>query len=272
MDVRIQLQKLGFSEKEVRVYLAMLALGSAVASDIAKKAGIKRSTTYVILDALAERGLVSVIDRRNIKLYTAAPAEQLVQHLQNMAKRYGGMADAAKDLLPALKASRLEQTPEPKIRFFEGSDGIKSVYEDTLASLEEIRVHASFQNLAPTKQTVHRKHGRPDIKVESIVLDTPRDRKRIAPDKADLRKILLTSRGQDSAPSEMNIYDDRVVFISPAENFALIAESHELASALKKMCNTPSAQAEDSEKRAAHLRKTGSSPRVLPDDFNLVFG
>ena len=270
MSIQAQLQKLGFSEKEVKVYLALLASGSAVASDIAKRAKIKRSTTYVILDLLAERGLVSVVERRGIRLYTGAPAEQLVQHLQNMAARYAGLADAAKDLIPALKASRTEHAPAPKVQMFEGSEGIKTVYEDTLASLEAIRVHADFESVVKDSQSSGVKHGpgKPDIKIQTVFLDTPQDRTAVAPDTEGLRKILLTSRGK-AGLSEMNIYDDRVVFIAPGENFALIAKSKEFAGALRKMCD---AGGQGRPQKATGAKKAASGIRTAPDGLAPAFG
>lgn len=54
-----QLEKLGFSPKEADVYLALLELGTAVVSDVAKKANINRSTTYILLDALPVFQLVA---------------------------------------------------------------------------------------------------------------------------------------------------------------------------------------------------------------------
>lgn len=267
MTTKDKLRELGFSEKESAVYMTLLSVGSAVASDIARRAGIKRSTAYVILESLAERGLVSAVDRRGIRVYHAAPAEQLVQYMKNMASRYEGFADTAKELLPALKASRrLENASAPKVRFFEGQKAIRSVYEDTLASLEEIRVHANFAHAMRDGKGVAAK-GKQDIKIQKIVLDTPDARRRIAPDKEGLRKILLNSREHGGSSSEMNIYDDRVVFISPSENFALIAESKEFASAMKKMCD-----ASEQKKGAAHSKKTGFDPEMLTSDLNFAFG
>lgn len=250
--IKDKLRELGFSEKEVQVYLTLLAVGSAVASDIAKRSGIKRSTAYVILESLAERGLVSAMDRRGIRVYHAAPAEQLVQYMKNMASRYEGFADAAKELLPALKASRRTgNASAPKVRFFEGQKAIRSVYEDTLASLEDLRVHANFGNAMAREGKHAVAKGKQEIKIQKIFLDTPEARRRITPDKDGLRKILLNSREQSGFSSEMNIYDDRVVFISPSENFALIAESRELAGALKKMCD-----ASEPEKTLGQSRST----------------
>ena len=284
--LREKLREFGFSEKEAAVYLALMEIGSAIASDIAKKSKLNRSTTYVILDMLTKRGLVSMVDRDGIQLYHAAPPEQLVQYLQSMAKQYAGLADTAKNLLPEFKSARKESAPAPKFQLFQGSEGIRSVYEDTLASLAEIRVHANFENMAHAAPATHanaksgkRKEGAPDIKVQTMVLDTPEDRKRITPQKELLRKILLTSREKGGISSEMNIYDDRVVFISPSENFALIAESKEFASALKKMCDASQshdagALASAPAPAASKAKERAPAPDMLisPDGLAPAFG
>ena len=49
------LQDIGFSEKEAKIYLAILELNEALPSAIARRANIKRPTTYVILDQFEEQ-------------------------------------------------------------------------------------------------------------------------------------------------------------------------------------------------------------------------
>ncbi len=49
------LQKYGFSEKEAKVYLASLQLGSAPGSTIARHAGEKRVTVYSLLKELTKK-------------------------------------------------------------------------------------------------------------------------------------------------------------------------------------------------------------------------
>ena len=48
-----QLKSLGFSEKEARVYLALLELGPSTTTEIARKSKINRTTGYDILESLA---------------------------------------------------------------------------------------------------------------------------------------------------------------------------------------------------------------------------
>ena len=47
-----ELQDIGLSEKEARVYLAALEIGRATADQLAKHAKIVRPTTYVQLQSL----------------------------------------------------------------------------------------------------------------------------------------------------------------------------------------------------------------------------
>ena len=57
------LKKIGLSENEAKVYLATLELGSSTAQQIAQKAELKRPTTYVQLETLMKRGLVTSFEK-----------------------------------------------------------------------------------------------------------------------------------------------------------------------------------------------------------------
>ena len=53
------LQDIGLNEKESKVYLALLAVDNSSVLDLSKKTELNRSTTYVVLETLAKKGLVS---------------------------------------------------------------------------------------------------------------------------------------------------------------------------------------------------------------------
>ena len=58
MDMKQALKTIGLSDKESAVYMALLQLGQATAYAVAVKSGLKKPTTYIILDELIEKGLV----------------------------------------------------------------------------------------------------------------------------------------------------------------------------------------------------------------------
>ncbi len=238
-----QLREFGLSEKEAAVYTALMGLEGAVASDVAKKAKVNRSTTYVVLEALLERGLVEAVERRGVRIYKVTPPEKLVEHLAGTAKRYEHLAASAKKLMPELKAMYRpdgEASRAPKVQFFEGEREVKSVYEDTLSSLEGIRAYASVES-ADGKA----KH---EPKVQVIFPSTREAKLRIAETKGEAEEAFRVPSGKLGFASEINIYDNKVIFISPSENSGFIIESREFASTLKKAITSARKEAKQNAK------------------------
>ena len=222
--LRDVLKRSGFSDKEIDIYFATLELGAAVASDIAKRASVIRSTAYVVLDSLLKRRLVTVTERRGVKMYHSAPPDELVRHLEESAKQYTVSAGEVKKLLPKLKIERSGGVPRPKVRLFEGEEGMKSVYEDALSSLEAIRTYA-FEKEEASAQAVPQHYydrlAKKNIKIRALF-----------PENA--KAMELAKGGQYDFSPDISVYDDKIVFMAPEEKFGLIIESKELASALKK--------------------------------------
>ncbi|MEK7554975.1 MAG: helix-turn-helix domain-containing protein [Patescibacteria group bacterium] len=223
-----QLREFGFSEKEASVYLALIGLTSAVASDVAKKSKVNRSTTYVVLESLVERGLVDAIERRGVRIYKSAPPEKLVEYLTANAKKYEHLATNAKKLMPELKAMHhpeKEQGRQPKVQFFEGKNAVQSIYEDTLSSLEGIRAYASVAEGENAKR---------DSKVQIIFPNTKEAKLRIQESKEAGEESVRIPSGKVGFSSEINVYDNRVIFITPTGNFGFMIESKEFADTLKR--------------------------------------
>jgi sugar-specific transcriptional regulator TrmB len=242
MNIEGVLKKSGFSEKEIEVYLALLRLGSSIVSDIAKRAGINRSTTYVVLDALAKRGLVSITERRGVKVYNSISPEQLVQYLEGTAKQYTELAGAARELLPKLKLETAKQELSPKVRFFEGAEGMRTVYEDALTSLETIRAYASNVTQEGTvPERFYDRLAKKNIKVKMIF-----------PETSEIQELTKGNHAALARPAfspDISIYDNKIVFMSPINKFALVIESPDLAEALKKAFDLSWEEAKRSNKK-----------------------
>ncbi len=132
------LQEFGMSEDEAKLYLICLELGGAFASSIAKKAGVARVNAYYLLDKLKEKGYVTQDTRNGVKFFIAEPPQVLVN---KMEERY----QKAKSLLPDLLSVTSDQAFKPVIRSYEGIEGIKNIFEQSLNSSSEI---VGYTNLA----------------------------------------------------------------------------------------------------------------------------
>lgn len=129
MEILETLQNVGLGQKEASVYLALLELGTADVGDIAKKAEIKRPTAYLILDDLKKKGLVTIVPKAKVILYTAESPEKLMQDLQKkqeLVKRY----------LPNLLALHNAKINKPQVLLFEGREGVGKVYDKIFSSSE----------------------------------------------------------------------------------------------------------------------------------------
>lgn len=112
-----QFTALGLTEKEARAYLALLELGQATAYAVAKKAGIKRPTTYLALDELRKRGLALKVPKAKNQLFIAkSPMEFFAVEEEKV--------QAAKRMLPALMAIARATPASSQILYFEGIAGI----------------------------------------------------------------------------------------------------------------------------------------------------
>lgn len=137
-----QLRELGLSEKSALVYAYLLEQGSAVPSAIALATKLNRSTVYTVLNDLKIKGLVTEIERGKIQCYQVEDPAKLPgiikQQIQSAEDRY----EKAKALLPELQGLFSLTPNKPRVRFFEGINGVVSVYS------EHIQVNKPYEMLS----------------------------------------------------------------------------------------------------------------------------
>ncbi|MBI4276225.1 hypothetical protein HY629_00060, partial [Candidatus Uhrbacteria bacterium] len=128
------LQKIGLSEKEGAVYLALLELGSDTVQNIGKKAQVNRATTYVILDALKKKGVVSTVEKGKKTYFAAESPEELLRIVRYEEAELKVRERELDELLPQLKAIFNLAQNKPVVRFYEGKDGLKAMNDEFLRS------------------------------------------------------------------------------------------------------------------------------------------
>lgn len=220
------LRNIGLTEKESKVYLACLELGASVVSEIAKRARINRVTTYDILDKLISKGFINFITKDGIKYFDPTKPDLIFENTKRKVENF-------KKSLPDLR--RLHgDTVHPRVHYFEGLDGLKSIYADTLTSSTEILNYANSEEI---------REYWPDYDIEYVNVRAQKKifLRGIAPhDKVGIkvasenekyyRDIRLIDHKKYNFTNEINIYEDKVSIISFREGLiGMIIESHEIA-------------------------------------------
>ena len=128
------LQDIGLNEKESILYLALLAVDNSSVLNLSKKTGLNRSTTYVILETLAKKGLVSETTVGKKTHYQAEPPERLETYVEQRKILLEEQTKKLKDIIPQIKSVQREGGEKPIVKYFEGKEGIfalnESLYRD----------------------------------------------------------------------------------------------------------------------------------------------
>ncbi len=238
LSFKKSLEYIGFSEKEVLVYLALLSLGRGTVTQISRKAGINRPTGYHILASLEVKEIVKISGKEPKQEYVAESPDQIEKLLSKKIENDQAYITKARKIIPQLKSIH-NITDRPKVLFYEGKEGLEKVYEDTLTSTEPIRAYASVDNmhmgLPGYFPEYYRRRAGKGIAIRAIIPNTEIGLERKNLDKKEMRETALIPRDVFNFSPEINIYDDKVMIASWKERLGIIIESSEIADAMKKI-------------------------------------
>lgn len=123
--LQYDLGELGLNRKEAQVYLSLLELGEASLQRISEKSLIKRTTLYDVIASLKEKSLLGVTTKKGKRYFFAEDPRKIENQLERKRAKL-------KIILPELLSMANLIYKKPKIQYFEGIEGIKEVYRDTL--------------------------------------------------------------------------------------------------------------------------------------------
>lgn len=144
-----QLEDLGLSSKEASVYVASLMLGPATVQQIANQADIKRVTTYVILESLANLGLVSQTSHGKKTFFTAEEPASLKRLLDKKEQEIAEQRKQFDSLLPELASLKSIPAESPTVKFYDGAEAIRTIMATFLDQHKDIedKTTYAFSNL-----------------------------------------------------------------------------------------------------------------------------
>ncbi|OHA76333.1 MAG: hypothetical protein A3H01_01210, partial [Candidatus Wildermuthbacteria bacterium RIFCSPLOWO2_12_FULL_40_9] len=236
-----QLIEFGLSEKEAKVYLALLELEVAAVSEVSKTANINRSTAYVVLESLKKKGLVSTSADEKVQRYVAVSPDLLLSEAQNKAKRSEEIKDKINNIIPDLRALHKDTKEKPTVKVYEGKDGLIAAFEESLHNKEKImRASSSPGNIAKIipnylLQYVH-KRMRLGIKMHGIHPDDKIHRGYIENSPRTIDTYILVPRTKHKFPADFAVWDDKVGFMSDQNRgIAIVIQSSMISEAMKSI-------------------------------------
>lgn len=216
----------GFTQKEAKVYIATLEGGEIPVSHIAQKSHLKRTTVYDILEILKERGAVSIVKRRGIYTVSALPP-------QNLIDRFKRSATLAEGILPQLLELAYSSPLKPRMRFYEGIDGLKEILLEMSYSRIQTVGFTDYARMPKEMFSFIRKTIVPNRRernnaIRLIVPDNERNREVQKEDLIHHGQHRLVDFPLDAPHIEILLYDSsKTAFLSfePKELFGVVLDS-----------------------------------------------
>ncbi len=233
MEIKKVLEQINIEGKKAEVYLACLESGGSTAYLIAKKIGLKRPTVYDIINQLMKEGLVYKSIKGNVKYYSPADPQILFNKLKEKE-------DKIKSIMPHLQNLYNSPKSKPLIRYFEGKEGIKEMYEDSLRSCkkgDEILAYvgeAVLDELPKYAQDYVQRRVEKGIRLRGIYKRNEKILGYMEKNREQLREAKLLDEKRFPVSNETNIYKNKIAIASYGkEMFGMIIESEEIARSQK---------------------------------------
>lgn len=222
-----KLQKIGLNPNEIKIYLALLRLGSALAGQISKESQINRTTTYDSIERLIEKGLVTYSIEANRKVFKPVAPERLLDDLKEKQK-------IIKETLPELNALFHKSKEKEESNIYKGRKGIRSILNDILNYKEYVAFGSSggFLGIMKHDFNIFQKRKK-QLKINARVILSESSK-----EKRDVKEAFTNFRfipDKFSSPTTTFIYDDKTAIIVWAETpIATLIISQEVAESYRK--------------------------------------
>ncbi len=119
MDTQI-LEDIGLTNAEIKVYLALLELGTSSAGPILDKSALQNSVVHMTLHKLIDKGFVTFVKEGKRNHYQAANPRHIIDFINHKKERF-------EQILPELLIKQQEAKQKPEIISFRGIRGIKEL-------------------------------------------------------------------------------------------------------------------------------------------------
>lgn len=228
--------KIGLTENEADIYLALLSLGPSLVSEIVEKTRINRTHIYDRLSNLMKKGLVSYVIKSNRKNFYAAEPKRLLRYLEEKQEEIEKEREDIQEILPKLEKI-IPGKKDESVEVYEGKEGLKTILEGIIRSRQDILTYGSEGNFSNVLK-FYFKHYLKRLEQSKIsmkvLFNYDSSKKPFSWKFAEARYLPK----QYKSPTETTIYGNKVVIFILTENpKAILIESKTISEAYKSYFN-----------------------------------
>jgi HTH-type transcriptional regulator, sugar sensing transcriptional regulator len=230
------LEEIGLTKSEIKVYLALLELGSSTTGPIVDKSKATSSKIYEILDRLMQKGLVSYVIKSGTKYFEAADPSRILDYLKEKKDKLKQQEENLKQLIPELELKKKLSKEKSETLVFKGIKGAETAFQDiinTLTNKEELII-IGFSNIDEEFQNFllrfHRKRANAKIKLRAIFGESLRP---MGEKIAEVPYSQLKFLPQGGNPIAILVYKDKTLFSLATDKLWIQIKNKNLADSFR---------------------------------------
>lgn len=131
------LSQLNLNSKQTTLFLSLVKLGRATATVLSDETKITRTHIYDLAQELIAMGLVSELEEHGIKKYEAVDHAGLLAYVSRQQKELAEVGKQLERAASEFNALQVGQEQKTKVRFFDGLEGVKNMYEEIRRDLKK---------------------------------------------------------------------------------------------------------------------------------------
>lgn len=210
------LERLGFNDKEAKVFVVLLSHPGASAQDVAQEANLPRGTVYDILADLISRGHATVGEGEFGRRYFPQPPERILKLLEDEQVTLSKRLTDAVAIVPMLNVLYSPLGPRPRVRYREGLAGLRQLQREySLLGGDYIQIvgvdaFLKLHDPAATEEYRDEFEEKPPQRIRAISIASDPS---LVPKIPNMETIILPP-GALPIEGEMTVCGDRVAFFS----------------------------------------------------------
>lgn len=228
-DLREGLNAAGFSKYQIQAYLALLDMGTAAATDLAKKANIPRSRIYDILRDLEEKGYVETFEQESLQARARNP-EEVFERLKAKAETLEKTAEEIQNRWREAEVSghKVSYVKRPETVYERAKTAIRNAENQIELSVTP----EEYKDLRPVLQEAFQRGV-----FVTVSFNTSPERPRELPTEIDLQDVVTEARHRH-LPAPFILIADRDVtcftpHTDPVNQYGVLFEDDEMTYILR---------------------------------------
>lgn len=234
------LRSIGFTENEVVIYLALAEGGTAPASEIAKITRLPRSTVQFTCQQLQRKGVISLVKRKNMFLFSLDDSRRLLTLLELQKQSLVQKQEDVHRIITELENMRRPESALPSVRFHEGVEGIAAGWQSILELVPDGGTICSYAHpldtgtdpVSPLLSTFVKQRLKRNVTSHVIACDSATSYDLQKNDHKALRETrIMTGRCCRESAGETMFFGSRICIISTKSELrsAVIVENAHIA-------------------------------------------